>query len=380
MKILFATTVLPAKRRTGGEIVSDTFVQRLLALGHQVDVAGYVRPGDRGSARVVETIVGERPIETDSAGKLTTFGWIVQAIFKRWPYSSSKYYSTEYCDIVNKSSQYDLVIIDHAQLGIFLGSKIDACKIIHISHNVEHDLYLQQAQGARSLAKKNFLLRESERMQFFEKQLAERSRQVWCLTKADAAWFSQHNNHSFVFSVPSNSDIIAQLGSGNMQSDIGIIGTWSWDANRKGLEWFFDQVYPLLPKDIGIRVAGKGADWLKGKFSNVQYLGFVDSAAEFMGCSRIISVPSTEGGGIQIKTLDAIASGRPVVGTSVSVRGIEDLPDSFSIADSPEQFAQAMLTALNRCNDVEMSNRAIGWINQRNDNFDKQLSLCLEKL
>ncbi|HCD7521890.1 TPA: glycosyltransferase family 4 protein, partial [Klebsiella pneumoniae] len=108
--------------------------------------------------------------------------------------------------------------------------------------------------------------------------------------------------------------------------DVSLLGTWSWDANMKGLRWFFDNVYPLLPVEITIQVAGKGADWLADKYKNVKYKGFVEDAQEFLSKSKVIAIPSISGAGVQIKTLDAITIGRPIIASEFALRGLEDIP------------------------------------------------------
>jgi hypothetical protein len=45
-----------------------------------------------------------------------------------------------------------------------------------------------------------------------------------------------------------------------------------------------------------------------------------------MAQAKVVAIPTLSGGGIQIKTLDAIASGSAIVATPVALRGISDPP------------------------------------------------------
>jgi hypothetical protein len=41
-------------------------------------------------------------------------------------------------------------------------------------------------------------------------------------------------------------------------------------------------------------VAGKGAEWLSGKYPNVDYIGFVPDATEFMKKVRVVAIPTLQ--------------------------------------------------------------------------------------
>ena len=101
-----------------------------------------------------------------------------------------------------------------------------------------------------------------------------------------------------------------------------------------------------MPTNLSIHVAGKGADWLDGKYPNIIYCGVVPDAQEFMAFSRVVAIPTLSGGGIQIKTLDAITSGSFIVATTVGLRGISHPPSTVKIADNPEEFAASLVSAV----------------------------------
>ena len=65
MKILYLTTVLPRKRKTGGEIASQCFIDALAQSGHNVVVVGYQRKNDAIEKISSEISVDERYIETN---------------------------------------------------------------------------------------------------------------------------------------------------------------------------------------------------------------------------------------------------------------------------------------------------------------------------
>ncbi|MGH3851414.1 MAG: glycosyltransferase family 4 protein, partial [Pseudonocardiaceae bacterium] len=161
---------------------------------------------------------------------------------------------------------------------------------------------------------------------------------------------------------------------------IALIGSWTWKANSEGLKWFLEKVYPLLPPDVAIHVAGSGAQWLVGLYENLRYVGFVDDAQTFLRGAKVVAIPTLSGGGIQIKTLDAIASGSRIVATPLALRGIEDYPETISVAGTDEQFAALLRSAVTTPASVVASAKAVEWTVLRNQNFRRDLAESIGEL
>ena len=347
MKILYLTTVLPSRKRTGGEIASQCFINALKSCGNEVLVVGYQRPGDTNSTNENEVVVEQRYIETEKS-KYHPFIWMILSFLKQLPYSAAKYYSKKYFQKIRKilqANDYEIIIIDHAQLGWLLPLLNNEYKVIFIPHNVENKLYEMLLKKAQTYISKYIYKRESHLIKKMEEHLAVSCKQVWTLTSDDFDYFYTHNQNCKAFHLPS-SWTIPPKNSAIKNCDIGIIGSWTWKANKSGLEWFFQAVYCYLPTNITIHVAGSGATWLLEKYPNVKYYGFVPDAQAFMALAKVIAIPSISGGGIQIKTLDAIASGSPIVATNIAMRGISDYPSAIKIADEPETFAFHLMQLL----------------------------------
>ena len=372
MKILYLTTVLPNKRRTGGEIASQYFIDALKQSGHEVLVVGYQRKNDVIQKNNTEVSVGERYIETDKA-KFYPIVWMLLSFFKKLPYSSAKYYSKIYIEKIKHlllNENYDVIIIDHFQLGWLESFINDRAKLILNTQNVEHELYMAQLKNTRNYILKWVYKREARLFKNMENKLANVAKEVWTLTPYDCRYFSsvKKEGRVRVFAMPSSLTTLPDKPA-DKNYDVGIIGTWTWKANRLGLKWFFQAVYPHLPADLLIQVAGKGAEWLHGRYSNVKYCGFVPSAQAFMAQAKVIAIPSISGSGVQIKTLDAIASGFPVVATPIALRGISEYPCSVSIAEKPEDFANSLMKLLALPTAQDFCRDGVAWSQSRREKF-----------
>ncbi len=373
MKILFLTNILPGKENSGGEILSQGLIDALSYSGHEVVVVGYQRKNDSYDHNPDEFIVEKRYIETRKA-KFHPILWMMLSFAKGFPYSSAKFYSATYLrkvkDLLSKET-YDIVIIDHSQLGwlkdIVLSKKL---KLIFNTHNIEHEIYLEHCQKTGSPVSKWIYKREAALIKDMEDALARVAQEVWTLTPHDASYFSTVTTEEKirVLNVPSHFETL--LNRPVVKTcDIGILGTWTWKANMDGLKWFFEAVHPHLPEHLSIQVAGKGADWLHGQYPNVKYCDFISDAQAFMGQAKVIAIPSISGGGVQIKTLAAIASGSSIVATPFALRGISNYPSCVRVADRPEDFASNLVELLASPLVQESCQEAIVWSQKRREQF-----------
>jgi len=377
MNILFLTTVFPYSKKTGGEIVTSQYIN-VLREHHSVNVVAYQRKNSLIEIHKEDVVVGERIIES-SQSKYWMIIWLIFAYIKGRTFSSEKYYSINYCLIINnliKVNSYDLVIIDHSQLSWTIDIINQKIPIIFSSHNVEYQLYKELAEQNNYL-RKFIYLREYRLMIREELKLLSNSQQVWVLSQSDKKEFYNlyKINNINVMEVPAGFE---RLLNCKLKYDVGILGTWTWASNKKGINWFFKKILPKINDNCQIYIGGKGSQALcKYENNNVHCLGFVDDAQIFLSSCKIIVIPTIAGGGIQIKTLDAISTNRPIVTTSIGVRGIENIPNSVIIESEGENFAKKINFLFDK--NIE-NNLGFDWSVNRKNNFSTQINNYLKEI
>jgi hypothetical protein len=382
-KVLFLTTVLPSQKKMGSEVASQCFIEALNQLGYEVAVVGYMRKDDVFAPNQQEILVDKRYIESKRS-KLYLIIWLILSLFKGLPYSAAKYYSKTYVRVVKNlllNNQYCAIIIDHPQMG-WLNRFIKAKeRLITISHNIEHEIYLDGFNKSHNFLSRWIYRREAHLIKAMEDQLATTAKETWALTQHDARYFSTIEGGGLVrtFALSPNS-VTLQNQSLSKSFDIGIIGSWAWKANEEALQWFLQAIYPYLPNNLSIHVAGKGAEWLIGKYTNINYRGFVPDAQEFMAQAKVVAIPTLSGGGIQIKTLDAIASGSAIVATPVALRGIPAPPKTVKVAEQPEEFANLLVSVVAASAMQQAFNDALDWAKTRQDKFLFDVAYAISSL
>jgi glycosyltransferase involved in cell wall biosynthesis len=371
MTILFLTTVLPAGRRSGGELASQAFVDALRAAGHRVLVLGYRRRGDQLPLAPDDRAVAERPIETKLSGPWPA-AWALAALVGQLPYSAAKYRSRLYLRQLTTAldeAKPQLVIVDHAQMAWAIPQIAGRTPHIYLAHNVEHELYAVAARSTRHRVMRWANRREAVRIAMLERLSLRSAKEVWTLSDEDAARLQAMGAPPppRMFDVPAEVSEHAALST--PQAHVRLLGTWTWGPNAVGLRWFLDRVVPWLPADTTVEIGGVGADGWRAPRPTVRFCGRVPDAQGFLRGARVLAVPSTAGTGVQIKTLDAVATGLPVVATSVALRGIDDPPSTVTLADDPRAFAAALARLAAQPRDEQALAAAIAWTTRRAERF-----------
>lgn len=379
MHVLYLTTVFPRSKLTGGEIAAQSFVDALEAIGHLVTVVAYERPERPLALLENEVSVGPRFIESSSAPLLSLRSLFRSAI-QGLPYSATKYISKQYKEAVRllfDSGGVDLVIVEHSQLAWLQECIPSRCPVIFNAQNVEHELYDSLSKQGANPIKKFLYRRESRLMKELETNFTNRAAAVWALTDEDVKSIRKmrpRNCPVSRFDVPGQ---ICEQSDIPKCFDVALLGTWTWDANARGLKWFFKEVHPLMDLNLSVHVAGKGADWLKSFAPNVHYHGFVQDPFKFLLQSRVVAIPAVSGGGIQVKTLDGIATGMPIVVTALGIRGINDPPATVFVAESGEDFARYLSLICSGAEDRQGAPAAKRWALERKDKFLKQVEASI---
>jgi len=133
---------------------------------------------------------------------------------------------------------------------------------------------------------------------------------------------------------------------------MAFIGSYAHLPNVAAVLFFVHKVLPQVLAEVPdavFLVAGKGVTAQMQALAgpHVQFVGMVPDAHAFLGSAAVVVVPLLSGGGIKIKTLEAMAAGCPIVSTSIGAEetGAES-GKHLLVADSPQKFAQHVVHLL----------------------------------
>ena len=114
-------------------------------------------------------------------------------------------------------------------------------------------------------------------------------------------------------------------------------------ANIEGFTWFVKNVSPYL--DCETIVAGKGFEAYKGEWETdkVKVVGFVDKKADAYNMASMVAIPLFSGGGMKIKTAEALMYGKYIFGTDEAFSGYDlDYNAVGGICNSKEEFVNCI--------------------------------------
>jgi glycosyltransferase involved in cell wall biosynthesis len=167
-----------------------------------------------------------------------------------------------------------------------------------------------------------------------------------------------------VFVCPNGSDPVDQLPMPPLAGDdpmrLLFVGSGSYRPNQLGLEWFLENVAPLLRERrlrFVVEIVGSPPKKLPAA-SEVVIHGRVPSVEPFYERAHVSLVPVLFGSGTRLKVVEAMAYGRPVISTSAGAEGLPVLAgEHYYEADDPAGFAAAVLDVAARCrvDDLELS-------------------------
>ncbi len=349
MKLAFATSLLPVQDPvTGFDLANRVIVDAIREKGVDLKLIGYSSPGAEVAYRDDTIILGEQDITNARASAAQKARWLLQAVANNTTVSSAKMLACgrrKIEEALAAAGPVDGLILNSVQLPAAYPDIFGRYKSIFIAHNVEWLSAFQNAAHAASRMERQLYRRESSILKRLEDELCRQAQFVWTLSEED--------RHSLVAADASRSAFLPLVTrfdppdapdvDRTVEYDVGMIGSWSWQSNRIGLDWFLDEVTPKLPATMTIAIAGQiGQPAPDINHPGLRLLGRVPDARDFVRSCGVIALASRAGTGVQLKTIETFEMGLPAVATSSALRGIADTPSNVVAADTAETFAQAL--------------------------------------
>ncbi|MGL4240161.1 MAG: glycosyltransferase [Beijerinckiaceae bacterium] len=348
MRLAFVTSLLPTGAAdTGFEIANQAVLSAFREAGAELTLFGLLRPGERADPAHDCVVLGEAVIENAQASLGRRLGWLAASAARGLPVISAKLapFAGRLQDAMTKAGHFDAVIVNSAPVAAAYRALLGRWPCILVAHNVEHATARENARLSGGVAGRLYA-REARLLEREERKAIDGSRFVLTFAEEDRAAFGPNiaeKSSVFPLLVPQP----ATVPAGEVERDIGLIGTWTWQPNLVGLRWFLDEIAPRLPQDFAIGVAGRLPVGLAAPAANLQLLGRVPDAQAFVAASRVMALTSKAGTGIQLKTIETFQMGRPAVATPSSVRGLASLPTNCLVADDAASFTAALIKLVN---------------------------------
>lgn len=347
MHLVFATSIVPdGAPSTGYEIANAAIIGALRRAGIRVTVLGFSWPGKIPADPGNTVVLGAVDVRTDNASIKQKLAWLAGAGRTGLTFSSIKLRVVSPKAVrsaLEAIGPVDGYILNSVQFAAAFEEVFDGKPTIFVAHNVEHRSAEESAAASGGLFQRILFAREARLLREIETRLCRKARFVFTLAEEDrhALGVAEEGKSAFLPLVTRDGPAPAPAPRA-LACDAALIGTWTWQPNRIGLDWFLNEVVPHLPPHFRVQIAGRVGSAVKSAHPGVTFVGRVPDATEFARSGAVVPLISTAGSGVQIKTIETFELGLPSVATTRSLRGIAAIPSNCIVADEPRAFARAL--------------------------------------
>jgi glycosyltransferase involved in cell wall biosynthesis len=247
---------------------------------------------------------------------------------------------------MSRLGPYDVVAVEHEWLAEVAGRDQGASPRVITLQNLLSARLAQTAAVAPSPWRRLRLRSAAANALRFERALLRRYDRVVTVSVDDARRLGR-----VPAVVPNGVDLDA-LAFSELPPDplMVITATWSWSPNAEAAVWACRELLPRVRAELPgaeLMLVGRQPppevtdlarlEGVSGHFD-------VPSVVNYLRMARVALVPLSVGSGTRIKALEAMAAGRPLVGTAIGLEGL-GLVDGVTahIDESPEAMAASVI-------------------------------------
>ena len=359
MNILLLTQVLPYPPDSGPKIKTFNVI-KYLSQYHDITVTSFVR-GDqekdiehlRAYCSSVHTVPIRRTAVHDAWYMIRSFLTGVPFLMVRDDRKAMR----DLIDRLCSDTCFQIVHADQLNMAQFTNRVPGAFRVLD-THNALWLLYRRLYETMKPGLKRFLLGREWQLLKSYEGQIAQAFDLVSAVTEQDKlALQNAVGKPSEIMVIPITVDTysINVVRRENNPTHILHMGTMYWPPNIDAVKWFATKVFPKIQQqrpDVQFDVVGMQppADILKLASTNegINVTGYVEDPLEYEKKAAVTVIPLWAGGGMRVKILNALASGIPIVSTSLGCEGIDVIPGKhILVADAPDAFADCVMQILN---------------------------------
>ncbi|MDP5171585.1 MAG: glycosyltransferase family 4 protein [Bacteroidia bacterium] len=364
LRILLLCSKFPYPPKDGGTMAMMSMIRGFADAGHHVTVLTmntpkhYVQLGSLPSAlREVATFIA---VDVDTSVNFVDA--LANLLFSKESYHIQRFTSQaffrEIQDLLDRQT-FDVIQLET----LFMVPYLDMIRklapnalVTYRAHNVEHEIWARRAANELNPIKKAVLETTALRIEAYEQATISSNPfdVVVPITGKDAATLKKMGNKSPEYVCPAAMRFEeAEQWKGQVEwPSLFYLGALDWEPNKEGLRWFLKLVWPKMRKKypaLTFYIAGRNmpAEFSSHRDQNIQVLGEVESASDFIRPRGVMIVPILSGSGMRVKLLEGMAHRKAIVATTIAAEGMGvKSGEHLYLADEPQAFADAISTLI----------------------------------
>ena len=355
MNILMLCNKSPYPAGEGGPMAMNSIVKGLINAGHNVKVLAvnsekyHIKEEDIPKSYKKETNIELVDVDL-KIRPIAAF----KNLFTDKSYHVERFISDNFKNKlieILKNNKYDIVQLEMIYMAPYIETirEHSDATIVLRAHNVEHLIWDRIAKKTKFPPKRWYLNHLVRTLKKYEMDVINKVDGIAAITYRDATFFRGETAVP-VIDIPFgvNPDEFKPAYEVKDNPTLYHIGSMNWMPNEEGIRWFLNNVWDKVAKrnpDLQLNLAGRNMPkWLlRLKKKNVNIVGEVPDAKEFVKNNDIAVVPLLSGSGIRIKIIESMAMGKTVVTTMVGAEGIQYSEyENIIIADSPSKMVEVI--------------------------------------
>lgn len=354
MKILQLCNKPPLPAIDGGCIAMNNITQGLLNDGHKVKILTIFTPKhDFNPQLYSQQYLDQTQIEGVFVDTNVNIVDAFASFMTSDSYNITRFFSPDF-DIkltrILKAEKFDVVHLESLFMTPYLHTirRFSTAPVVLRAHNVEYVIWEKLAAGNFHFAKKTYLKYLSTKLKRYEISMLSAVNGIAAISDEDVNRIKDLGIKKPITTIPFGIDL-AKYDPAEKEPEMALfhIGSMEWSPNVEGIQWFLENVWPLVNErypTLKLYLAGKGlADTALYHKPNVVCVGEVESAVDFMNSKSIMIVPLLSAGGIRVKIIEGLALQKAIISTPIGADGIHaENGEQLLIAQSPKEWIEAI--------------------------------------
>jgi glycosyltransferase involved in cell wall biosynthesis len=215
--------------------------------------------------------------------------------------------------------------------------------VILRTHNIEFLIWERMAAAETNPLRRWYLKRLAASLKREEVKIWSQVRGILAISDQDANLIRSYLPKVVIETVGIGFELLPYQKRSFDSDKFFHLGAMDWRPNREGMDYFLNQVWPLLRKDrpgIELKLAGKGMpDAYKDHKNEGVFVAEANDSVSFMIESGVMVVPLLSGSGVRVKIIEGMMLGIPIISTTLGFEGIPAKPGKeILVADTPQSF------------------------------------------
>jgi glycosyltransferase involved in cell wall biosynthesis len=358
VNILLLTQVLPYPPDSGPKIKTFNVI-KYLSQYHDITLVSFVRGDQTEDVEQLKQYCGSVHTAPIGRTKFHDAWYMIRSLLTEVPFlmvRDNRRDMSALIDSLCAENSFDIVHADQLNMAQYAVRVPHALRVLD-THNALWLLYKRLCETMKPGLKKLLLRRDWQLLKSYEGQIVRTFDIVMAVTNQDKVALQEAAGQPLdiiVTPITVDTDAITVVKRDSNPTHILHMGTMYWPPNIDGVKWFATAVFPKIRQkrpDVQFDVVGMRPPEeiieLGKTAKGINVTGYVQDPLEYERRAAVTVIPVRAGGGMRVKILSALASGIPIVSTSLGCEGIHVIPGKhILVADTPDAFAESILQIL----------------------------------